>query len=206
MTSADPTRVVDLRTVLFEDPSQAATVMTAALVSGQAGEDLGGALGRMPDSAKKAVLDRVGTAAEGLLDQNLTDIVGMAWSKHTVLRDAAVATLAEPGTVREVELAAHTVSFAHDPAVELRVGDHAIATVTLQIRLELQIKGLTAGVRRGRLTTISAGSCDIVGTLTLMDSQVTQRRVTLDLPLTMRLGKGISLLADDTEEPGPDSR
>jgi len=193
---------VDLRTVLFEDPSEAAATVTAALVGGKPGEEISGALGRMPDAAKKAVLDRVGTAASGLLEQSLTDVVGAAWSKHTALRDAAVATLAEPGAFREVELATHTVSFAHNPAVELRVGDSAIGTVTLQISVEMQIKGLKAVVRRGRLATINAGSSDIVGSLKLMDSRVAERRLTLELPLDLPLGNGIPLLAADTDPAG----
>ncbi|MEV6493136.1 hypothetical protein AB0M20_31620 [Actinoplanes sp. NPDC051633] len=190
---------VDLRTILFEDPGKTAATITGELVGCKPGEEIGGALRRMPDAAKKAVLDRVGTAASELLDQDLTDIMGSAWSKHSALRAAALATLTDPSTVREPELGAHTMSFRHAPAVELRIGEHAVATVTLQIQLELQIKTLKVTVRRGRLTAIRTGSCDIVGTLKVMDSRVAHRTVTLDLPGTLSLGRGIDLLAG--EEP-----
>ena len=202
MTAADTTHAVDLRSVFFEDPSGAAATMTAALAGEQPGEGIGGALGRMPDAARQAVLDRVGTAAAGLLEQNVTDIVGAAWRKHAALRDAALATLAEPGTVRAPELATHTVSFAHEPAVEIRLGETLVATVTLQIQVEMQIKCLTATVRRGRLTAIRAGTCELAGTLTLMGRELTRRRMTLDLAASLPLGRGIPLLADDTGEPG----
>lgn len=187
------TQAVDLRTILFEDPSRAADAITGALVDAKPGEELGAALGRMPDSAKKAVLERVGTAAGGLLELDITDIIGMAWRKHTALREAAAATLAEPGSMREVQMASHTVSFGHEPAVELWLAERKIATVALRIGLELRLRAVTACVRQGRLTAVGAGSCDAEGTLTIMDSVVARRQVTINLPLALRLGRGLNL-------------
>ena len=202
MTTADTTHAVDLRTVLFDDPGEAAATMTAALLAGEPGEEIGGALRGMPDAAREAVLDRVGTAAAGLLEQNVTDIVGAAWRKHAALRDAALATLADPGTVREPELATHTVSFAHEPAVEIRMGEQVVATVTVQVQVEMRIACLTVTVRRGRLTAIRAGTAELEAVVALMGREVVRRRAVLDLPVALPLGRGIPLLAGGTGEPG----
>jgi hypothetical protein len=186
------TQAVDLRTILFEDPSRAAETVAAALVDANP-QDLDGALGRMPDAAKRAVLDRVGAAAGGLLELDVTDILGMAWRKHTALLQAAAATLAEPGSTREVQMASHAVSFGHEPGVELWLGDRKIATVDLRIGLELRLRAVTACLRQGRLVEVGAGSCDAEGTLTVMGSEVARRQVTINLPLALRLGRGLDL-------------
>jgi hypothetical protein len=70
------------------------------------------------------------------------------------------------------------------------------------MQLDLEIHGLLAAVRRGRLTGIQAGTCDITGTLKIADTQVARRKKSLDLPLAIRLKQGIPLL-DDAARPQP---
>jgi hypothetical protein len=189
---------VDLRALFFDNPAEAAGAVSAAVL-GTSGDDIGKTLGSMPDTAKKAVLTRVGDAATGLLEQDVTDVFANAWRKHTVIRSAAEATLAEPGAERKVNLATHTVSFAHEPSVEVRLGDRTIATVTLQVQLELLIKGLEAVIKAGRLTEVRAGTCDVDAALTIAGRPVAQRQIALPLPLAIRLRNGWLLV----DEPGP---
>jgi hypothetical protein len=183
------TGAVNLRDLLFDDPARAADRMSAALL-GRSDGDVGSAVGALPDAAKKAALSRLTEAADGLLAQDVTEVFCAAWSKHTRITDAARATLAQPGEQRKVGLARHAASFAHEPGIDLWIGDQKLATVTLQIQLELVITGLEGGIRAGRLVEVGAGSCDVDGSFAISGRPVAQRQLTMPLRLMIRLPAG----------------
>jgi hypothetical protein len=184
---------VDLRTLFFDDPGEASEALAAAML-GKPGDEIGTTLGGMPAAARKAAVSRLTDAATGLLEQDVTDIFGNAWRKHEAIRAAAQATLDEPGSERKVDLATHAIAFAHEPSVELRIGDRKVATVALQIQLDLLVKGLLGVIKNGRLMRLQGGVCDVDGSLTVAGMQVAQRQVTLQLPLSLRLRTGWPLL------------
>jgi hypothetical protein len=180
------TGAVNLRDLLFDDPARAADTMSAAML-GKPDGDVGTAVGALPDVAKKAALSRLTEAADGLLAQDVTDVFCNGWRKHTRMVDAARATLAQPGERREVNLDRHATSFAHEPGVELWAGDQKLATLTLQIQLELVINGVKCGIRAGRLVDVGAGSCEGDGSLAIAGMHVTQRQFAMPLRLMIRL-------------------
>lgn len=189
-------QTTSIRSLFFDSPAEAAAALARSVGSGEAGTEFRGALSRLPDATKRAVLDEVGTAAAGMLEMDVTDVFRNVWAKHTALREAAVATAAEPDTEQIVDLANHSASFTYDPAVEVQVAGLPVATIGLRVELEIQIRGLLAVVCRGRLTAVRAGSAAAAGTLSIADQQVAKRRVNLNLPLVLRLRKGIPLLEE----------
>jgi hypothetical protein len=191
MTGTEPS--TPLRAIYFDSPAEAVAGLTEAVRSG-AGDQLHGALGRMPAAAQTAVLGQVGSAAAGLLELDLAAILGLAWGKYAALRRAAEETAADWDTEQLVGLANHRVSFAHEPSVQVHVGDLPVAEIALRLELELRIKGLLAVVRGGRLTAIRTGRCEVGGTLTVAGRQVAERQISVELPRALRLGKGIALL------------
>ena len=194
MSVVDPPVRVDLRTVMFESPADAASTVANAV---RYGNEIGGAVERMPAAAKEAVLARIGEAATSLLEQqDLIDIFGKAWRKHLVFRPAAVETMAVPGAEMTVDLAVHKVSFGYEPIIDVRVGDWMIGTITIQVSVEALIEGVRAVVRGGRLTAIRSGSCNVESTLAVGGQEVLQLAASFNLPAVIHLNPGIPLLAD----------
>ena len=183
-----------VRSLFFDSPAEAAAALAGAVESGEVGADIRGALGRMPGAAKRAVLEEVGRESAGLLEMDVTDVFRTAWAKHTALREAAAATAAAPDTEQVLDLTDHAVSFTYEPAIEVHVADLPVATIGLQVELDIRIRGLLAVVRQGCLTAIRAGSAHGTGILSIADQQVVRRHVDLDLPLVLRLGNGVPLL------------
>ncbi|GAA0448747.1 hypothetical protein Ade02nite_61570 [Paractinoplanes deccanensis] len=180
------TDVVDLRGLFFDDPADAAGAMTGALTA----DDLGGVLSGMPEAARKATLSRIGDAAAGLLELDLTEILCSGWGRHGQVLAAARAGMAEPETQRRVALAAHAISVVHRPSLEVHVGAQTTATVPLEVRLEMVIRGLQAVVRAGRLAGVEAGTCDIDGSLSIAGRPLVRRRASLALPMIVHLPNG----------------
>jgi hypothetical protein len=185
---------VSVRSIFFNSPADAVAALTTAVGSGEAGEQIRGALGRMGDAGKSAVFGEVANVAADLLEFDVTDIFGAALGKHSALRREAAASLAEPHTERIAELATHSVSYDHRPSIEIHVANLPVAVIGLLVQLEIQVRGLLAVIRGGRLTAIRAGDCDLAGTLAIAGVRVAHRQVRLDLPLALRLGEGVRLL------------
>lgn len=182
-----------VRSIFFDSPADAVSALATAVRSGAAGDGVVDALGRMPDAGKKAVLSEVGSAAAGILELGVQDIFGQAWGKYTALRRAAVATAADPGSEQIVELASHTLSFDHQPGVDVHIGDLPPLPITLHIQLTILVQGLVAVVRGGRLLLVRTGSCEATGTLTIAGRQVAERQLAVEFPLSLSFRDGIPL-------------
>jgi hypothetical protein len=183
-----------VRSVFFDSPADAATALTEAVRSGDAADAVRGQLGRMPAGAKDAVLAEVGQVAAGVLEMDVTDIFRSAWEKHTKLCEEALASLSDrAGAERVVPLAAHTITFEQQPGVEIHLADLPVTTVTLHVRLDLDVRGLLAVIEQGRLTAVRAGSADVTGALEIGGQPLLKRQKTIELKQAIRLGEGIYL-------------
>lgn len=184
-----------VREFFFDSPEDAVRQLTGAVRSGDAAHEVRGALGDLPATGKNAVVAEVGKVAAGVLEMDVGDIFTVAWGKHADLRRAAAASLAEPDGEQVVGLATHTVSFAQEPGVAVHLAGHPVATVTLLVQLDIEVRGLLAVVKAGRLTAVRLGAGDLTGKLTLAGRLILSRSRTIDLPRAINLRDGIALTA-----------
>jgi hypothetical protein len=167
-----------------------------------------GALGSITATVKTlsraglgAVSNQIATAAHGLLnlDLNLGGPVVTGWCQFADLTAAARHTAAAPGSEVVVDLATHSITWRHNPQIDVLVNDARVATVHVELSIRFKVKGLAATVRYGRLVGASSGGCEITGTLAAEGRQLAQREAQFQLPLLVRLGDGIPLLPSDRE-------
>lgn len=165
-----------------------------------------GALGSISAAVKTlsraglgAVSNQIATAANGLLDVDLGDLVVAGWCQFADLTAAAKRTAAAPGSVEVVELATHSITWTHNPQIDVLVNDARVATVHFELSIRFKVKGLVATVRYGRLVGFSSGGCEVTGTLAAAGRQLAQREAQFQLPLLVRLGDGIPLLHSGRE-------
>jgi hypothetical protein len=114
--------------LLFGPDQETPAAIAQRLRSADIGTDIRGALHSLPPLTREAALGQVTTAAAGLLDINLADVVAAGWRKHADLTAAARRTLAAPGSTDLVDLASHRVSTAQEPYVTILVNGHRVAT------------------------------------------------------------------------------
>ncbi|GLY05296.1 hypothetical protein [Actinoplanes sp. NBRC 101535] len=170
-----------IRAVFFDSAADASAALTTAVT-----ESAGETLGRIPGAAREAVLAEAGEVAAGILEMDVQDVFALAWAKYAALRDAAVRTRDDPSAEEMVELAGHTLTFEQRPAVEIRIGDLAVASIEVRVCLEILVRWLLAVIRSGRVIAVKAGAADLTGTLEVAGQQVVQRRATIYLPAVVR--------------------
>lgn len=170
-----------------------------------------GALGSISAAVKTlsraglgAVSNQIATAAHGLLnlDLDLGELVVAGWCQFADLTAAAKRTVAAPGSVEVVDLATHSITWTHNPQIDVLVNDARVATVHFDLSIRFKVKGLVATVRHGRLMSFSSGGCEVTGTLAAAGRQLAQREAQFQLPLLVRLGDGIPLLHSGREPAG----
>jgi hypothetical protein len=195
-----PQTILDL---LFPPGEYGPRAVVPELLSPGATRDLNRALENVPATLRAAAVRETIGAANGLLDVGLIDFLVSGWRKHREVIAAARRTVAVPGSIELVDLATHQITATQRPAVNLLVDNNRVATVELGLSVVFDISALVAGIRGGRLVAVHSGRCDVTATLAIQDTEVISRRVHLQLPGIIPLGRGIGLLADHGPEADP---
>lgn len=153
------------------------------------------AVGGLSSAGRHAVCEEAGHVADALLDLDVTDVLAMAWKKHTALRDAARRTVERPGTEELVPLATHTVSSTHRPRVDVLIDEVKVTDVEIELALTLVVTGVLAVVRDGRLVALHGGTVDATAALSCEHARLLQRSSRLAVPESWVLDPPIALLA-----------
>ena len=167
--------------VFFDDPQSTTRALAETLRSTDSAAEIRDRLGRTAELTKDAVLDEVGNAVGEILDMNVGTIFERSWSKYTALVQAAEETAGDPEAVRLVGLITHEVSVGYQPRVEVYLGEKRVATVTVELKLGLTLRGVLVHIRDGCVIGIRAGVCAIKGALEIAGQPVTSGEKTLDL-------------------------
>jgi len=194
MSSSEPAAPHTALALLFGPDQETPAAVAERLRSADIGTDIRGALDGLPPLTRQAAVGQVTTAAAGLLDINLADVVAAGWQKHADLTAAARRTLAAPGSTDLVDLASHRISTTQEPYVTILVDGHRVATVRFAVSLAFEISALLAEIKAGRLIALHSGRCVVTGMLAIQDINVITRQARIDLPGVIALRGGIRLL------------
>ncbi len=125
-------------------------------------------------------------------------------AKYAKLRAAARESLTEPSVKRSVDVDAHTVTWTHDPSIEVFYDHQRVLQVPLAIRLEVDVVYLVVDIVDGFLTAVRGGSCRGVLSLGVGAAPPFRRPVDLDLGIGFRLRRQFPLARPGPPDVGPD--
>lgn len=141
------------------------------------------------------VLDRqVAEAVTGLLDIDLGNLVLDGWSKYDELLAAAHRSLESPGEDEEVPLVVHRITSTHRPAVELYVGVVLVAVIVFDLEVYIDVHGVDAIVRGGRLVGLRGGDVDLGARLSTRGQTIVERRTSCRVGALVPLADPFPLL------------
>jgi hypothetical protein len=150
--------------------------------------------GQLSSVAGQLLASQLTAVAQTLLDLDLGELFLTAWRTHVALREAARATLAQPGTEQVVDLATHRIQSNHRPYVDVLVNGVPQMRVEFVLALELAVAELAVVVSRGRLTRIESGRSTLTAALSIGGAELIRRQRRLDLGVVLRLGDGVAIL------------
>jgi hypothetical protein len=186
-----------VRAVLFGDtdpgPALDRTPAWRSVLGG-----LAGVLAPLSPGGRGLAERELAGALGGLLGLDLGAVLIGGWRRHRALLAAAHATRDNPAASEVVQLAAHQITAAQHPSVDLVVNGVALATVRFELGLILDVDSLAATVRRATLVSLHSGRCTVTANLAAAGTVLAAGHLVIDPALAVSLGEGIALL---TEEP-----
>ena len=206
MTTPGPERPHTALALLVGPGDDTPRAIAEQMLTADIGRNLGGALDRLPELARDAAIRQVSTAAAGLLDVDLADVLAAGWREHKDLTASARRTLATPGSTELVKLSDHRVTVAQEPSVSMLVDGRDVATVRFRLSLAFDISVLLAEVQAGRLVALHSGRCDVTGALAIQGIDAVNGQAHLDLPGAISFRQGIRLLPAHEYPANPETR
>jgi hypothetical protein len=114
-------------------------------------------LGISRDQAIEAIL--------GLLDIPLADVIFPAWEQYNDVRRAIAETRDQPGVVRQVRVAGHTLTSTHHPTLECDLDGNKLFLLELELDLSLHFAGVVITIARGEIMAIGPGDATVTASL-----------------------------------------
>ena len=201
VTPAIPQRRHSTLDLIFRPGEDADVLLT--VLSAEAGK-LGRALHALPPQTRDVALKEVRSAAVGLLDIDLIDLLIAGWRQERDLTSAARRTLKVHGSSELVRLGTHRVQAAREPSVKVLVNGRLIATVQFSVSVVFEVTALLAGISAGLLVEVHAGRCDLTATLAIDGVEVASGQASLELPGAVPVTPGVRLLPPEEYPAGTD--
>jgi hypothetical protein len=183
---------LSVNAVLFGESDAAASLSRSRGWSGVI-RGIGGAVAALSPGSAAVVQRELSSSLVSLLTMDVGDLLVSGWRTHRGLTAAAEATAAAPGSSEVVQMAAHRITTAHRPYLEVSLNGNRVATVHCELSLVFDLDVATGTVREGRLVDIQCGRCLVTGGLSCEGHELASRQVTIDPAVTVRLGSGIPL-------------
>ena len=147
-------------------------------------------------SALRALYSEIAAVTARLLDLRLADALVGAWRTYSKLTAAAEDTLATPDSEALVPLATHSVTWTHDPHIDVLVDGTKITSLEFRMAVIFELRGVVAVVRAGDLVALRCGECLITATLTLEEQTLAQRKARTQPAWLVPLDPPVPLLRD----------
>lgn len=191
---------VTVRSVVFDDVENAVSLVGRAVSSGEVGDTLHTALRDVSAAARRAAVREVGAVGAEFLDLDLADLLAKGWQRYADLVKAARRTVARPSSEEIVDIANQSFTVESTSYAEVYVDGVRKAKVAFGLKLDFNVKALTAVIRSGRIVALESGHCTLTASIAVEEAPVAERTAEFDLPLLIHLGEGIPLLPDARAE------
>lgn len=143
----------------------------------------------VPAAVRPAMSGAVQQALEQVMDVPVGQVLEASWSKIAGLPEALALSKLNPGAVTLTPLIDHTVTSSHSPTIDLLLGGQRLCEVALEIRLSLNLKGVTLELRRGRIAGLTAGECSGEGVVSFQGAPLLKRKTrAIKLPGKLAFG------------------
>jgi hypothetical protein len=161
----------------------------------------------LPDAELKALQTQVSSALPGMPWSDVQSVIGekfsealdidpinlfaAAWTKYSVLSDAAKQSKA--GETILVPMAEHAVKSELHPYVEIQLGP-VTKKIEFIVALSLKLKGVIVKVQSEEIRAIQAGTCEGSGEIGIAGQSLWKHAIKpVPLPGTIKTGAGIPI-------------
>ena len=151
----------------------------------------------------ETALGQVARQVEGVYETPIAQVFAGAWRKSPEVREYCDAAKHPPGEASVVELLEHTVTWTRAPEIELVVGEAAVGTFLLELKVDLTLKGGVLVIQDGKFMELQAGTLQIAASIGHEDQPVAAWEGSRELPRGLSFGEGIPICPPAKAAPEP---
>jgi hypothetical protein len=177
------------------DPARADERLERGLAQADTAERALSSVGAFGAATFRLLDRRVVEALHGPLAVELGGWLLEGWRKFQELAAAAERTRDNPGPSEDVVLVDHEITSIHHPTVDVIVNGSVVTTLTFELTVTLELRGVVAVVREGRLTAIRCGDVLAGARLALEGRELCRGELPVVIGALVPLGDGIELVS-----------
>jgi len=102
-----------------------------------------------------AAADSVAEALGDALTTDFYSLLGHVWVQYAKVKEAAMASLADPGDLKKLPLGKHDFTHTVYPTVTLYVGEQELPDIRFTLELVAQIESVVLGIRHAAVESVS---------------------------------------------------
>jgi hypothetical protein len=135
-----------------------------------------------------AAMPDLGAKICELLDIKIHNVLLTAWKKADSLREVLESSRKSPDKSSFLDLAEHSIDYATKPSVDVKIKGVTAKKITLDVALNMKLKGFTLKVQNGGIREIQTGSCEVKGTIKYDKLPIAEKKLTpIKFPLSIRI-------------------
>ncbi len=142
------------------------------------------------------VTDAITDSLDPLLDMDLVDIFCGGWTKLEELQAYRDPSQHPPHEISLVPIATHTITSEHHPGLDILVGPARVATVKLDVELQVKLEAVVLKIQAGRIREVMTGAFQGEGTIKCRGKTLVARSTPkYNLPASIPLDEGVEIPA-----------
>lgn len=149
-----------------------------------------------------AAMPDLGSKICELLDIKIHDLLLTAWKKVEAVRKAMEDSKQTPDKAVYLDLTEHSIDYETRPFIDVKIKSASVKKLTLNVALNLKIKGFGLKIQNGAIRELQAGKCEGKGALKYEKLTIAEKKFEpIKFPLSIRIPSLISI--DEPEEEPP---
>lgn len=149
-----------------------------------------------------AAMPDLGSRIGELLDIKIHDLLLTAWKKVEAVRKAMEESKQTPDKAVYLDLAEHSIDYETRPFIDVKVKRASVKKLTLNVVLNLKIKGFGLKIQNGAIRELQTGKCEGKGTIKYEKLTIAEKKVEpIKFPLSIRIPSLISIVEPEEELP-----
>lgn len=135
-----------------------------------------------------AAMPELGSKIAELLDIRVHDILLTAWKKVEAVRQALEESKQTPDKATYLDLAEHSVDYETNPFIDVKLKKVSVKRVTLNVAMNLKIKGFGLKIQNGLIRELQAGKCEGKGTIKFQKLSIAEKKLEpIKFPLSIKI-------------------
>lgn len=149
-----------------------------------------------------AAMPELGSKIGELLDIRIHDILLTAWKKVEAVRKALEDSKQTPDKAVYLDLTEHSLDYETKPFIDVKIKSASVKKLTLNVALNLKIKGFGLKIQNGVIRELQTGKCEGKGNIKFAKMSIAEKKFEpIKFPLSIKIPSLISI--DEPEEEPP---